>query len=77
MKKSLISAAVVAFTIASGTLATEAGWKGKGKSWKFGHFHKFHHGHFHRGGFGCYKYKKLYYKTGRKFWLKKYYNCKF
>ena len=75
MKKSIMAAAIGAMALAA-ALPMGAAEAGKGKKFKF----KWHHGHHfthHHIGHGCFWLKKRYYKTGKKYWLYRYYDCKF
>ena len=81
MKKTLIAAALgaVALTATLPMGAADAGHRKHKHKWHHGHHHGHHwrhHVHVHVYP-GCYWYKKKYYRTGRKYWLHLYYECKY
>ncbi len=74
--RKLIAGALLS-ALALGTFAmdAQAGQKFKGHK-----FHKFHHGYHYvyKPYFkGCWHFKKKYYHTGKKFWLRKYEECRY
>lgn len=71
MKKILLAAAIGSIAMTAGIGSADAGHKGKFKWRLHQHIHKIH------VYSGCWRYKKLYYKTGHKYWLHKYYDCKY
>lgn len=76
MKKTLIAATIA--IISATTLAAPA----QAGKFKFGfkkHWSGYHHVGFHKvwKKKRCFKYKHLYLKTGKKFWLKKYKRCRY
>ena len=74
LKQSLMALGIAAIASTSMMAAgdAEAGHR------KFKKFHgHFHHYHGHYGYKGCWYYKKKFYRTGYKFWLKKYHRCKY
>ena len=75
LKQTLMGLGIAAIASTS-MLVTDAEAGGR-HHYKF----KFHHGYHNYGwgddyGRGCYHYKKKYYRTGYKYWLEKYYDCK-
>ncbi len=87
--KNLVIAACLASAALGGVAGTaEAGDRkvGISKKWhgnhKWKHFHrKWHVPHYYYDAYyygdWCWKYKKRYHRTGKRYWLKKFRNCRF